>query len=263
MKKTSGFPSRAAPAVAAILFLATIASAATQELRIFCEDDKPMQYLDEAGNLTGMSVEVVREIQRRVGNGDPIVVVPWIRGLYAVTHEPNVVLFSMARTKDRDPLYRWIGPVAESIFGLYVRADSDIRIASLEEAKKLHGIGVYRGDVRDDFLTKAGFSNLERTGDNVSNFKKLMTGRIDAHASSSNDIKGNAERAGYRLEDVRLELEFLKSQIYVAMSLGTPERIAADWNRALAAMRADGTFQRIFRKYYPDRPLPSAEFSGF
>ena len=234
-----------------------------QSLRIYCEDDPPMQIRAADGSLSGMTVEMVREIQKRVGNQDPIEMVPWARGYEALGRERNTVLFSMGRTAERDALFQWVGPIAESTFGLYARADSPLMIRTLEDAKRVRAIGVYRDDIRDQFLTRAGLANLDRTNDNVTNFKKLMLGRIDLFASSSNDIKANAEGAGYTLADVKLSHVFLRTQIFIAFSRKTDPAIVARWNAALKAMKKDATFQALFRKYYPDRPFPGPEVSAF
>ncbi len=246
--------------------LSTFLLAATlsaQRLTIYCEDDAPMQFKAPDGTLSGMTVEIVREIQTRVSNTDPIEMVPWARGLNALNTEPNTVLFSMGRTAERNDLYQWVGPIAESAFGLYVKAESLIVIKDLQEAKSVRAIGVYRDDIRDQFLTKAGFRNLERTTDNIQNFKKLMSGRIDMYASSSNDIKGNAEQAGFQLSDVKLVHVFLRTQIFIAMSKKTDPAVVSKWNAALAAMKKDGSFRIIFKKYYPDRKLPGPEITKF
>lgn len=235
----------------------------SQSLNIYCEDDKPMQFKAADGSLTGMTVELVREIQKLVGNSDPIQLVPWARGLKNLDEEPNTILFSMGRTAERNGLYQWIGPIAESVFGLYVKADSPLKIHSLDDAKQVHSIGVYRDDVRDQFLTKAGFQNLERANDNVQNFKKLMSGRVDMYATSSNDVASNAENAGYKTSDVKLALAFLKAQIFIAASKNTDPAVVAKWNAALAALKKNGTFKTIFLKYYPDRNLPGPEITKF
>ena len=248
----------------AVLWVALAALALpAQSLTIYCEEDPPMQIKNADGSLTGMTVELVREIQKRVGNQDPIQMVPWARGLEALESQPNTILFSMGRTAERNPLFQWVGPIAESTFGLYGKADSPLQIKSLDEARKVRAIGVYRDDIRDQYLTRAGFANLDRINDNVANFKKLMMGRVDLYASSSNDIKANAEGAGYRLADVKLCFVFLRTQIFIALSRRTDPTVAAQWNGALKAMKKDNTFQAIFKKYYPDRTLPGPELTTF
>ena len=208
-----------------------------QSLTILTEDDPPAQYLDANGELAGFTVELVREIQKRVGNNDKIQVVPWARAYRMIETEPNVVVFLMSRTAERNELFNWVGPVMETEFGLYAQAKSTLRLASLEEAKAVKRIGVYRGDVRDQILSNAGFTNLERTYTIVQNVKMLMAGRIDLYAGSSSGYGLDAERAGYKASDLKLVLPFHKSQLYIAMSRQMPMASVDKWNDSVGAIR--------------------------
>lgn len=227
-----------------------------QPLTIYTEIAPPNQFLDGNGVLTGYYVELVREIQKRTGNADPIQVVPWIRGYNEVLAKPNVLLFSVVRSKERDPLFQWVGPAAESAFSFYVRADSKVVIRHLKDAKKLRLIGVYKEDIRDQFLTRSGFTNLDRSIDMETMVKKLMAGRIDALVGAAEGIPQIAESAGYQAGDIKAVFSFMKVQTYLAFSKGTPSNVVRTWQRSLNAMRQDGTFEAIFRKYYRTGPLP-------
>ncbi len=248
-------------ALAAAFFLGWPALA--QPLSIYTEINAPLQFQGEDGKLTGLAVEVVQEIQKRVGNTEPIQLVPWARGYAELESLPNVVLFATARTEQRNALFKWVGPFDETSFSLFVRTDSKIILKSLEDAKKLGTIGVYKNDVRDLWLTKAGFTNLERTVDNVANVKKLMSGRVDAFASATVSLDELAKSAGYKAEDMKEALTFLKVQQFIAFSMKTPDATVKAWSRAFESMKRDRTFERIFRKYYPKGPLPGPAITTF
>lgn len=251
--------------VVLVMFLAFVPMplARAETLTIFCEDDPPNQMLGPDGQLTGMSVEIAAELQRRTGNHDPIQLVPWARGYDAVQKVPNTVLFSMSRTAERDPLFHWIGPILESSYAFYARADSKITIRGLQEAKRLKRIGVYNNDVRDTFLTQAGFTNLDRASNNLQNFRKLMAGRIDVYVSTPISIEDEARATGYQAADVKHVFTFMQVQLYIALSKGTPEDIVRAWSDAFASLRKDGTFARLHKKYYPSRALPGKAITEF
>ncbi len=238
------------------LFLLATPSTA-QNLKIYCEEDKPLQFKAPDGSLAGLTVEVVEEIQKRVGNHDPIRMVPWARGLKYLDEEPNTVLFSMARSAERNDLYHWIGPITEVTTGLYARTDYSFEIKTLDDAKKVRAIGVYRNDLRDQFLTQAGFTNLERTNDNAQNYRKLILGRIDLFALAANEV------ADKQYTDIKLVLPFLKTQLFIVISKSTDPAIVAKWNGALDEMKKDGTFKAIYHKYYPGRDLPGPAITKY
>ena len=234
-----------------------------QGLSIYCEDDTPLQFIGADGSLTGFTVEIVKEIQKRVGNNDEIHLVPWARGMANLNTEANSILFTMARTAERNQHYQWIGPIAETTYGFYVRANSSLKINSLEDAKKVGLIGVYRDDVRDQFLTKQGFTNLDRANSNVSNFRKLMLGRNIMYADSLMGVKSLAENAGFTLADVRVAFNFLSIQLYIAASKDTDPAIVAKWNKALDDMKKETTFLNIHKKYLPNLTLPGPAITKF
>lgn len=234
-----------------------------QNLSIYCEDDAPLQFVGADGKLTGFSIEVVQEIQRRLGNKDRLQMVPWARGVASLNLGANNLLFSMARTAERDPQYQWIGPMMETTYGFYVPANSKLKITSIEDAKHAGLIGVYRDDMRDQYLTKLGFTNLDRANSNRSSFVKLMLGRNAMYVDSPLGVKGLAESVGYTLADVKLSYNFLRVQLYIAASKGTDPAIIAKWNSALESMKKDGYFFKIHKKYFPHIDPPGPAITKF
>lgn len=235
-------------------FMAVVAmgvALCAQPLTIYTEIFPPDQFIGPGGQLTGLSIEILREIQRRTHNQDPIQVVSWARGYHEALTRPDVVLLSMARSAERDALFEWIGPIKESRSCLYVRSDSKIVLAELMQARNLQRIGVYKDDVRDQFLTQAGFTNLDRSVDQGIILKKLMAGRVDAMACVPDSL-GNLLRAeGLAPDCLRPACAFLETQVFIALSKGTRASVLQAWSEAFRGMKKDGTFRRIQRKYYP------------
>lgn len=85
-----------------------------QELQILTEQDPPYSFKGPDGKPTGYGVDVVSEIQKRVGNKNQIEIIPWARAYFKIQKEPNVVVFTMTKTKERAPLFQWVGPVIEN-----------------------------------------------------------------------------------------------------------------------------------------------------
>ena len=238
-------------------------SGVAQPLTIYTEIDAPGQFYRADGTLTGLSVEIVKELQKRTGNTDRIKVVPWARGYIELQTLPNVVLFATARTAERNPLFHWVGPTDEKRYSLFVKADSTLVLKTLEDARKLGAIGVYKDDVRDLYLTSKGFQNLERTIDNISNVKKLISGRIDAFAFATTGVSELAQSSGYKVEDLKEALPIFKVQLYIALSKGTPNATVQAWDKAFRAMKRDQTFAHLFKQYYPNQPLPGPAITRF
>ena len=235
-------------------------SSAAQSLNIYCENEVESKPKDE---LSGFCVEMISQIQKRVKSTLQVQIVPWARGLKFLDTEPNTMLFSMARTAERNKLYQWIGPIAEDDYGFYTKVGSKIVINNIEDARKVASIGVIRGDIRDQFLTKAGFTNLERANSISSNFRKFQAGRFDVIASSPFELIEEVGLQNLDLKEVKLLFTFLKTPIYIGVSKNTDPRIVTDWNAVIDSMKNDGSFNKIYKKYYSNQPLPSAALIKF
>ncbi len=101
--------------------------AAAQEMMILTEEYPPLSY-SANGTITGASVEIVREILRRIDEPNTIKILPWACGYNLLKTKANVVLFSTTRTKERENLFHWVGPLCIARNGFYRKKGSGIRI---------------------------------------------------------------------------------------------------------------------------------------
>jgi polar amino acid transport system substrate-binding protein len=230
-----------------IFYLSGIALAA-EHLTILTENLPPLNYLDN-GTLVGSSVEIVQEIQKRIGSSEPIQVYPWARAYEMVLEQENVILFGMTYTQDRAALFKWVGPLATKRDILLARKDAPMSITTLEDARKVERIGTLRGDVRGKMLEKLGFTNLEPVSDEQKNAQKLALGRIDLWAYKKPGFRTVCELAGVN-PDLFMEVVHLKrSELKIAFSKKTSDEIVARWQGAFDGMVADGTVQKIKEKW--------------
>ena len=178
----------------ASVFIFSVQPLLSAELTILTENMPPLNYLKD-GVLVGPSVEIVKEIQKRVGSHEQIKVFPWARAYKMALEKENVVLFGMTHTKDREDKFKWIGPLATKRDILVAKKDSGIVINSLEDAKKVKRIGTLRDDTRERLLKSHGFTNLESVSDEQKNAKKLAAGRIDLWTYKKPGLKTVCELA--------------------------------------------------------------------
>ena len=115
----------------------------------------------------------------------------------------------------------------------------------------------------DQLLTQAGFTNLDRTVENISNLRKLMLGRADAFASSNVAIDELLTRAGIAPDSVREALPLLKVQTWMAFSRQTPESTVRAWANALESMKKDKTFETIMTSGIPGWTPPGKPVTQF
>ena len=181
--------------IVASVFLVSVQPILSAELTILTENLPPLNYLKD-GVLVGPSVEIVKEIQRRVGSHEEIKVYPWARAYKMALEDENVVLFGTTHTKVRHDKFEWVGPLATKRDILVAKRGSGIKISSLEDAKKVKRIGTLRDDTREQYLKLNGFTNLEPVSDEQKNAKKLVLGRIDLWTYKKPGYRTVCELAG-------------------------------------------------------------------
>lgn len=210
----------------------------------------------ERGALTGSGVEMVREIMRRSGDGVDIEVVPWMRGYDAALHDPNTVLFSTTMTDERKSLFHWVGPIIRAQWQFISQKGRGGEVNCLDDARKVKAIGTYLGDARDQYLTKHGFTNLDRATDQFAGYRKLAEGRLDLVLGTNSGVQAAIRDAGLNPDQFEVAYVLRERLLYIAISKQSDPGLVKRWEKAFLSMRKDGTFQRIFKKWYPNMEPP-------
>ncbi len=226
-----------------------------RELAIYTEENPPVNFTKD-GKPTGSSVAVVTEILRRLNQPGDIKVTPWARCYNLLKSKSNVVLFSVARTAEREELFQWIGPIYVAKTGFYARKENNFRFESIAEIKKVGAIATYKEDVREQILKSLGFTNLDSSGSPLSNIKKLAAGRVDLWFYDNLGMPQIARQAGVDPGVLELAYTFKAFDGYIAMSKKMPSEIAGQWQQTLDQMKSDGTFARLSLKWLPLESLP-------
>ena len=233
-------------------------SALCEELTILTENLPPLNYIDN-GVLVGPSVEIVKEIQKRVGSEEQIQVYPWARAYKMALEDQNVILFGMTYTKVRKDKFKWVGPLAKKRDILVAKKGSGIKIDSLEDAKKVGRIGTLRDDTRGRLLERHGFTNLEPVSDEQLNAKKLALGRIDLWAYKIPGLRTVCDLAGVDYTEFEEVYHLREIDLMIAFSKKTSDSIVERWRDAFNEMSEDGTILQIRKKWnaiLEDDPFP-------
>ncbi|MGH8854622.1 MAG: substrate-binding periplasmic protein [Telluria sp.] len=220
------------PAAAPRLYLTTEASAPSS--------------MREGGRIVGIATDKVREAMRRAGIGYTIELLPWKRAYLAAQERADACVFSTSRTPEREALFRWAGPVDTGQWVMMGRADSKLKLRTLDDARGLR-IGTYNGDARDAYLRARGFQ-VDAANEDIANAGKLLLDRIDLWAASLRSGSTILARYGYDKKIVPL-LVFNQVETYLACNRAVPEDLIARLNTAFEAMARDGTGRRIERSY--------------
>ena len=67
-----------------VILLSLFSTSFSENINIYTENSPPANYLNKDGELVGSVVDIVKEIQKRIGDNNPIKVIPWARGATTV-----------------------------------------------------------------------------------------------------------------------------------------------------------------------------------
>ena len=237
--------------VMTFLLLAVLLAANPASALTIATEDSPPSTIVKGDALSGVSVEIVREIQKRVGDNTHIDVLPWARAYSMASTTPDVVLFATTRTPEREALFTWIGPIFSIKWGFFAMRSKAKPLGSLEEAKAGVTIGTYKDDAREQFLKSQGFTNLESSSSQMLNIRKLKAGRIDLLVSTNIGVATMPETAGLKPGELVNVFTFKDVDMYIAFSKGSDGATVAAWEKAFDEMQDDGTLTAIQARWLP------------
>lgn len=229
-------------------------SARTETLTVLTEEWPPVSFSGN-GEATGMAVDVVREMLRRTGRKLEIEVVPWVRGFKQASEMPNVLLFSVARTPEREALMTLIGPLLTARTEMYQKRGNVWKERTGDDLRQ-GVVGTYRASVFEKIARENGFSNFELTTTPDRSARMLLNGRIDLWIDSSVSARSIIQVSGGNPTDLETVLTLDVTELMLGVSRGTPAKVVYELEDALHAMKADGSYQRIFRRWFPNDTPP-------
>lgn len=221
------------------------------KIAIFTEDNPPQNYRNTSGLLTGSSVEMVQELLTILGEQDPITLTTWTDAYAQLQLVPNTLVFSTARTTQREELFSWVGPVCKKNYCFFIKTGSAISLTDLNDAKALTSVGVPEGWASEEELRNQGFTNLQTFSTQEVVLENLLNGNLDAAVLNDISIKYITEILGYEAGDVVNALKLASTESYLAFSKGTKQEYIQEWQDAYNTIYSDGKFSSIWSKWYP------------
>ena len=164
----------------------------------------------------------------------------------------NVILFSVVRTPEREPLFYWIGTVCQTKSYLWkLKNRTDIPATTILSDLLPYQVGVVRDWAGDEYLRKHGFTNIQAVSDSRMNILKLFAGRVDL-------IEDYEESLLYRMSEDNLDTtkvekvifnEPISGELYAVFSRQSDPLLVEQFRAALEAIKKDGRYEAIRRKW--------------
>ncbi|MBU1308948.1 MAG: transporter substrate-binding domain-containing protein [Gammaproteobacteria bacterium] len=253
--------------MAASILPATTAAQSRQEqfppLRLLTEHSPPGMYLDEQGKVAGVTVDLIRILQRRLNEVGEIELLPWARAFELARSQANIALFETARSKDRENLFKWVGPlklIQTALYGHSSRFAPDVKSAKLNP--RLIACD-YVNSQNISFLKSTGFDdtrNLILTSKHGECFNLFTAGKVDLiilNDAAAAKVEANLLAAGnsglFRVNTLQ------ETELYLAFSRDVSDDRIAAWQQALEQSYRDGTMRQLYQSVYSEAAITRLE----
>ncbi|WP_428623150.1 substrate-binding periplasmic protein [Sedimenticola sp.] len=205
-----------------------------------------LPYSIQEGREQGFMVELVREIERRLGTNRPVRFLPWPRAIRNTRLSPNHIIFPLTRTQEREPYFDWAIEVAP-IHMVFVTLNG--RRLDLEQARQLGAIAVQQDTPFEQYLRQQGFTNLVVTTSAAPiPIRMLRAGRVQAWFTAR-DLAAYSMKEQFVSGPISYSDPITSGHVYIALSKAFPDDLKDAYQSTYRAMLQDGTYQRIMSRY--------------
>jgi len=212
--------------VFSFFFVFQVVSAEDIVINVVTEDSYPYQYLDNA-SVMGPASDLVKRVLEEAGFEYQQNVLPWARAYKYGLLKPNTLIYSIARTRERENKFQWVGHLTLLNYYLVGLSSSKfMKPVSLNSLKNMN-VGTIRNSANHNYLLEQGFRRLHLLTTPEQTVKMLRLRRIDLFPT---------DYATFQLTCLHLMLDCREivpiyrldessTALYMAFSLQTDDRI--------------------------------------
>ena len=255
-KKEAPAPAASAPAPAASV------AAAPPPAKVYVVGTDaayaPFESQNEKGEIVGMTIDMLTAVAQKAGVEIKFVNTPW-EGIFNSLQQGDrdILASSITITDERKQTMDFTNPYFDAYQLIAVKANS--KVAKFDDLKKLK-VGVQTGTTGDEVVTKQqgkNSTNIKRFESTPLALKELEAGGVDAVVADNGVVINYVtNNPGAKFKTVS-DKAFAPEQYGFAVKKGNAE-LLEKLNKGLADIKADGSYDKIYAKYFGAAPAAAA-----
>ncbi|HET7866445.1 MAG TPA: basic amino acid ABC transporter substrate-binding protein [Burkholderiaceae bacterium] len=254
-KKEEAAPPAAAPAV-----VASAPAPAPAKVYVVGTDAAyaPFESQNEKGEIVGFDIDVVTAVAKKAGIEVKFVNTPW-EGIFntLAQGDRDFLVSAVTITDERKQTMDFSDPYFDAQQLIAVKQNS--KVSKFDDLKKLK-VGVQTGTTGDEVITKLqgkNSTNIKRFESTPLALKELESGGVDAVVADNGVVINYvANNAGSKFKTVS-DKAFAPEQYGLPVKKGNAD-LLGKLNKGLADIKADGTYDQIYAKYFGAPPASAA-----
>lgn len=232
---------------------------AVAKCKVMANSTPPLSIIRD-NMIEGFSIDLLAAMYTRTGRDlykCDIRPVPWPRGLHELEHYPERIMFSVAKTPERSPKFKWVGPLYKVNMALIGKKDRQFDIKDMEDLKN-YRVTTLRASVPERILMANGFEtvDLERSSKPLNSIKMLDQDRVDLMAHVFAPFAYDVRKLGLNPSDYEEAFILHQIELFYAFSADTPDSLINELQQALDDLKYDGdaetpsSYQALLSNYY-------------
>jgi polar amino acid transport system substrate-binding protein len=190
-------------------------------------------------------IDLISAITRKAGeeiSPESLTFLPWNEAYQKASSDPDTAIFAIAKSPERESLFKWVGPIASYNISLYSKRSNNITITNPDELTS-YRIGTITDDISVDTLVQAGVKkeDIFTNPDPRVLVQDLENGTIDLFAYG--DVTAN-----YYIKNVtgnsayyRLSGQIGSVPVYIGFNKGTPDAVVEKFQTAFDEVKETPT----------------------
>ena len=230
--------------VSAILIVAIVVSplqaAQIADIKVVTEESFPINYTDESNQeMTGFATDYLLHVLEQSEIDYSINSYTWERSFKIANEEPNVLIYSMARTPERENDFHWLFEIMTLQYSLYGVESRRDHFKDAEDFRNFQ-IALTAGSASLKYLKEDGYNNIVVAKDYEHLDNLIKHGRIDFVASSKLALTSFMKKYNYAKDAFNpyQDLNYVDIDLYYAMSKGSDMQTVTRLKALLQAQKS-------------------------
>ena len=224
-----------------------------EQLIFVAEDLPPYHYIDENGQARGALVDMVNALAKHTNVDYTIELYPFARAFKLLNAKPNVLMFSLLKSPNREQQFVWLGELIHNKAFLVALKNDTPQLTSLAQAKTSK-VGTIRGYFSERYLKNAGFEegkNLSLSVGYQTLWQMLFNKRTDFVLTNAMSLNKELAELGYSIDDSERKLELcdFPNQLHLVGNLALNPSVANELKQALVTIKENGEYQQILEQW--------------
>ncbi len=220
---------------------------------------RPMEYVDKSGKIVGFDIDLMNELAKRAGFTPKYVNTKWDGIFVALANgEFDAVISSVTITDERKKVVDFTAPYFNA--GQIVAVSKDNTTIKGAADLSGHKVGVQLGTTGDIATSKIKGVTVKRYDEITLAFQALKNGDVDAVVNdapvSADIIKANPEL------NAKLVGKPFTTELYGIAVNKKHKTLLNALNAALATVQTDGTYDKIYNKWFSTSQKSAAKPLG-